>query len=661
MRSYFLVVAAAGLLAASAAAEEMEVVVTADKSSEPRQEVTQKVDVIDARRLDEESLQKGNLAEAFRYQPGTFVNVLSRNDANWGAYGGLGPKYDVYMLDGLPVDSFVDLMNIDPWALGGAEVQRGPAGTMYPNYLNMDFAGNQSPLTGITQLFLKDDVSSPLTRAELGYGMWNTKLGRFFNQGRKDGFQYFFGLSHEQSDYTDYGTEDSWLHMQDDPDYRKTKLYGRAKYEIEPGEESLSLFYNYSAHTGDAGRPNRGYEHDYDLLNAAYDNKLSDTWNLKARAGYRSYDRQWEEDNYPDLSLRETGSVKQNIIPLDFAAVYSGFGLLTFGTDMQFSEYETGTEVAGVRALSNEMDAASYGIYAQEKYVLGDWVMRGGLRYSMTQHDYSLISGVEPQDSDKSWNKLLWSAGLRYNATGQLALYSNVGTSYLVPSAKSAGGTLSADDLGVAGRNGQLPNGDLDPESGIGYDLGAEFAPVDSWQIGLRGFLNVVDDAIVENRVSNEPSQSMSVNAGQALSGGFELESSYRICSGASVFANYTLTRTNLDNDVDPDQDGSDVPFVPDYMLNAGAALRLPWELEFTPYLSLIGSYYDSSSLASRGSFGNYTIINARIRKVVASGSEYRARLGLDLNNILDRHYEQPWQFEDPGFSFLARLDLELW
>ena len=54
------------------------------------------------------------MAEIFQYQPGTFASVLSRNDANWGSYGGLGPKYNGYLLDGLGIDSFVDTMSLDP-------------------------------------------------------------------------------------------------------------------------------------------------------------------------------------------------------------------------------------------------------------------------------------------------------------------------------------------------------------------------------------------------------------------------------------------------------------------------------------------------------------------------------------------------------------------
>ena len=119
-----------------------DIVVTASKVSLPEEKVTQKVDVIHDTQWDNYTFADRNISEILTYQPGAFVNPLSRNDANWGSYGGLGPKYSTYMLDGLPIDSFVDGMSLDPWAFDRVEVQRGPASVMYSNYLSQDFAGN---------------------------------------------------------------------------------------------------------------------------------------------------------------------------------------------------------------------------------------------------------------------------------------------------------------------------------------------------------------------------------------------------------------------------------------------------------------------------------------------------------------------------------------
>lgn len=640
-----------------------EIIITESKMPQSEANITQKIDVVSQDEIERTVSNNRNISEIFNYQPGTAVNVLSRNDANWGSYGGLGPKYNVYLLDGLPIDSFVDTMSLDPWILERAEVHRGPASVMYPNYLNMDFAGNETPLAGITNLVLKDKIETPMTRILLGYGSWNTLNAKAYHQGRKGKFNYLIGTSHERSNYTNYGTDNSWLNMIDDPDYMKTKLYFKTTYFVDPEDkQSVSLFAHHTQHTGDAGRPNRGYDHVYDTVNAAYKNQLNDVWNVQFKAGYRYYNRSWQEDNFPVLNLREKGGVKQNIIPVDFATNFKHMGnsVLTFGADFQHADYETTSEVNGIKSTGNKVDALSTGVYVQEKIVIDKWVFRAGGRFNNTKHEYTLISGTRPADKNKSWDKALWSAGIRYNAMSSLAFFANSGTSFLVPSAKSVGGTLLPGDRGVAGRNGQWPNPNIKPESGIGYDIGTEIKPLKNITISMRGFYNEVDDAIVENTVSQSPgpSQTQSINAGKAKSQGVEIELKHYMNKYISWFANYTYTDTNVKNPVDPDQDGSNVTFVPDYLANIGVMASLPFDITVSPYLHVVGKYYDSTSKSGRKIFGPYETINVNFKKALLKTTDYRANLNIDLNNITNKKFEMPWQFRDTGFNALASLEL---
>jgi outer membrane receptor protein involved in Fe transport len=621
--------------------------------------VTHKIDVVTSEEIQHLTYTNRNVAEIFKYLPGIFVNPLSRNDANWGSFGGLGPKYNSYLLDGLPIDSFVDPMSLDPIYLDHAEVYRGPASVLYPNYMTMDFAGNETALAGISNLITKERIATPLTSISLGYGSWDTFLGKLYHEGSKGDLHYFLGGTYEQSDYTDYGTDPSWLNMIDDPDYKKTKLFFKTTYFINP-ESKISLFAHHTQHTGDAGRPNRDFDHQYDLVNAAYGNQLNKDLNMEFKVGYRYYDRKWEEDNFPDLSLREEDRVRQNIVPADLSFNYRHWknSILTVGTDFQYATYETTAEVDGSRSTGNDVKAINAGLYAQEKVILGDWVLRAGGRYNYTTHDYDLIGGTEPSDKDESWDRLLWSAGVRYNATKSIGIYANAGSSFVVPSAKSVGGTLNSSDLGVPGKNGQLPNPGLEPEKGLGFDLGGDFWVLSNLRFGLRGFYNSIDDTIVENVVSRDPSQTQSVNAGDTHAYGVEIELNHMISKNIQWFANSTFTDTKVENDVDPDQDGSDVPFVPSFMANVGMIAKLPYDITVSPYFQYIGSYYDSTSKSSRAKFGDYAVVNLNAQKLLFKSPNYQANLSLDLNNLFDRKYEMPWQFQDPGFNAMARLEL---
>ncbi|MEN2995280.1 MAG: TonB-dependent receptor plug domain-containing protein, partial [Thermodesulfovibrio sp.] len=325
-----------------------EITVTESKIEQKPQEITHKVDVIDREEIKNLNLPNRNLSELIRYLPGNFVNPLSRNDANWGSYGGLGPKYNSWLLDGLPIDSFVEPMSLDFIYLDRIEVHRGPASVLYPNYMTMDFVGNLTPLAGITNLITKEKIEKPFTNISLGYGTWNTINARVYHEGNAGPFNFFLGANYEQSDYTQYGVRPSWLNVFEDPDYKKIKGYFKTTYFFAP-ETKISLFVHHTKHDGDLGRPHRNFDHQYDVINLTFSSAISNYLTLSAKAGYRYYDRSWEEDNYDyekrpyDLSFQKKAGVKQNIYPIDISINYRHLGqsVLTAGVDAQYSTYET--------------------------------------------------------------------------------------------------------------------------------------------------------------------------------------------------------------------------------------------------------------------------------------------------------------------------------
>jgi len=641
-----------------------EVTVTSSKTPQSQEAVTQQLRVLDERAItDLPMLPNRNLSELLTYQPGIFVSALSRNDANWGSNGGLGPKYNSFLLDGLPIDSFIDSMSIDPLALQRVEIQSGPAAVMYSNYLGMDFAGNQTPLAGITNFILRERVEAPLTRLQASYGSWDTLVAQAYSQGRNGSLHYFFGGTWESSDYTDYGAPNSWLNMLDDPAYTKLRLYGKGTVYLGGDDQSVSLFVDYTSHSGDVGRPNRDFKHEYGTLNAAYRNRVSQAIDLKIMAGARTYDRRWGEDLYPEsLALREHDGVEQAVYPGDLTLTWtqSGSGQLTFGADAQVATYRTYGEVDGVQSTGNDASASAFGVFAEERVTLGAVVLRGGLRWSDSKQSYDLLGGAVPGVAEASWSKGLWSAGVRWNLSPRASLFANAGTSFVAPTPKAVGGTLALEDLGVTGRNGQLPSPDLQPESGFGADFGLDFLPMATGRLGVRGFWNRIDDVIVDNVVSQNPSQTQSFNAGNATSYGVELAFDHALSRNISWFVNATSTSSEIDNLLDPGQSGAEIPFVPDWMVNLGASFQLPHGFVISPYLRAVGTYYDSTSLTGRRSFGDDVIPALRAQAVVNAGSGAELVFALDLNNIVDDRYEMPWQFQDPGFNFLFTVGVRL-
>jgi outer membrane cobalamin receptor len=91
-------------------------------------------------------------------------------------------------------------------------------------------------------------------------------------------------------------------------------------------------------------------------------------------------------------------------------------------------------------------------------------------------------------------------------------------------------------------------------------------------------------------------------------------------------------------------------------MANVGAVFTPIKRVLIAPYLQYVGRYYDSTSLAGRMRFGDYTLINMHMQGDISKN----IRINVDLNNITDRKYEMPWQFQNPGFNAFASIQLIL-
>lgn len=636
-----------------------EFVVTAARTPQSRGNITQKIDILTAREIGTVIAGNRNIAEVLQNQPGASVTVLSRNDANWGTSDGAGPKYSTYMLQGLPVDAYMDPMALDLSAVSRIEIQKGPASVLYPGYLSQDFAGNQSPLAGTVNMILRERVEKPESRFSLGYGTWNTLTGQVWHQDHIANMHYFGGISYEMSDYTDYGMPGSWLNMQKDPEYRKTKVFAGVTWYSNDDRQKLGVFLNRTFHTGDAGRIYRGFDHDYGLLNTGYTWKIRPAVTLRADLGYRSYHRTWQESNFNgiDSLVSDNGAVQQ-IVPagLSVTIAHGKSWLLTAGADYQAAGYFTVSDPKqGYDSYGNKSKATLAGIYAQEELRLGKFLFRAGLRGNYSGQSIELLNGLPPASAFRDWFGVIYSLGVKFRLNDLLSFYANAGNSFIAPGLKSTGGTIRTGDTL---HSGQLPNPDLKPENGIGSDAGADLLLRHNLKLGIRGFLISVEEAIIENVIRQNPSQTMSVNAGRSRSAGLEAAVSHSVSERLSWFFNLTYTSTRISNPYDPDQDGARIPFAPEWVANAGFDLETPFGLQLIPSLGCNDGYYDSSSKSNRRKFTPGVVVNVFASQRLVQADNASARLFGKFSNVTNNRYEMPWQFRNTGFSFIAGLEV---
>ncbi len=642
--------------------ELMNVVVTPAKFPQFRGNVTQKIDVIAASEIESSVSGNRNICEAIAMLPGASVTVLSRNDANWGTYGGIGPKYSTYMLQGLPLDAFVDPMSLDLNAIDHIEVQRGPASVFYPNYLSQDFAGSQSPLAGTINLILKQKIEKDRTLFQTSYGSYHSLNGQVFHQNRIGRLNYFCGSTYEMSDYTDYGINGSWLNMNKDPEYKKTKVYGGMTLFAKKNEDQkFTIFFHETWHEGDSGRIYQGFNHQYGTVNIGYDMAFSERIRMQSHLGVRRYDRSWQESTIGEHdSLKSENGVNQVIVPVDLSISWQHgkSHWLSVGADYQGATYCTWSDpLVGHRIFGNKSSALQSGLYAQEEWRPNSRLtFRGGLRHAYVQNRIALIGGSAPDRSRESWSKILWSIGARYAWTSRIALYANAGSSFATPGLKSIGGTISINDWGVAGHDGQLPNPNLKPESGVGVDAGMDFTLASGFKVGVRGFYTRIRNAIVDIVVSRNPSQAQSINTGYSSSSGSEIEVSQRVNESLSWFANGTVLLTDIRNDLDADQNQVEIPFSPQFVANLGVSWQTSFGLMLVPALNYNDGFYDGTSRTGRAFFKPGFVLNLYAVQLIAKSDSYRVEWFAQLYNITGNDFEMPWQFKNPGFSGMAGI-----
>jgi outer membrane receptor protein involved in Fe transport len=199
----------------------------------------------------------------------------------------------------------------------------------------------------------------------------------------------------------------------------------------------------------------------------------------------------------------------------------------------------------------------------------------------------------------------------------------------------------------VGGSSGQSANPSLKPEVGMGNDIGIEWEPIRGLNLGVRGFYNVIDDAIVDN--AGSPTQSF--NAGTTIAKGIEIDLKHHLNESMEYFTNFTYNDTKVEDSKDVKNDDSDIPFVPRYMANIGITSFLPFDITASAYLQRVGSYYSTTDKTSRVKYGNYHTLNAKLQKNLIRNRDYSLSALLELNNLGDVHHPLPWDFENTGFN----------
>ena len=276
-----------------------------------------------------------------------------------------------------------------------------------------------------------------------------------------------------------------------------------------------------------------------------------------------------------------------------------------------------------------------------------------------TNETTALLTGVTTENYDDSINQTGIFARYQADVTSRFSVNAGVRQDFN----DLADGSFTSFNLGTRvaltdttnfranfARNFRVPtladlffspfnNPDLDPETGISFDVGID------QQIGDRGlfrftfYRNEVDDAIAFDLVDSIP-----LNIGRVESIGIETELNYQVLDSVFAFANYTWNRPEIKDGPEPADNGNSVPFTNADSFNLGVAYEPGDGLYAALFLHSI-----SDTFADRGNLETLdgrTTLDFKLRVPLSDNWALNA----SMDNIFDEQYE-----EFPGFPGVGR------
>ena len=242
---------------------------------------------------------------------------------------------------------------------------------------------------------------------------------------------------------------------------------------------------------------------------------------------------------------------------------------------------------------------------------------------------FSLNAGIRQDFNDLADSAFTsFNMGTRLTLSDTTNLRANFARNFRVP-------TLS--DLFLTTFDSNNPN--LDPETGISFDVGID------QQLGDRGLLRVT---FYRNEINDAISFNSEIrrldNIDRVESIGIETELNYQVFDNVFAFANYTWNRPEIKESNNPDNRGNSLPFTNVDSFNLGVAYEPGDGLYTALFLrSLSDTFVDRGNLET---LDGRTTVDFKLRVPLSDSWVLNA----SVDNIFDEQFE-----EFPGFPGVGR------
>lgn len=616
-----------------------EVVVTAGRVEEKKEDVTINITVVTEEQIQQSSAQDlGDLLAKqgfmIREYPNSLVSVGIRGFRTE-THGNDLASHVLVLINGRRAGTG-NLAKIMMDNVERVEIIRGPGSVQY----------GASAMGGVVNVITKQGYEQPSVYVEETLGSWNYQKASGGASGQFKDFDFSFSASSESQDEYNTAKGNKYYNTGFDS---KERISVNAGWTFIP-ENRIGLIYTGCEGEG-IGSPGRLSQNDLDnyvdhaikTVDIVYDGQTADgflLWNLRYFKGKDEYET-FDPENYGDehAYFRDTdqqGAQAQLTVKWDHAHVTAGFDWTYYAID---NTYTTG---------ENTYDNPAAFLMAKTKLLDDKLIFSVGERYDRYE--------VESDDG-QSTNETNWctSLGAAYKFTPGVSARVNYAEAFKMPTADQL---YMYDDYSAWGFGIWSGNPDLDPEKSQTYEIGLDFSK-GTFSSGVTYFYtnfenkisyayDPVDDVTryenVDGATISGIEGTLQCDIGDFFGWTYKLE----------PYASFTYLTEYQD-----EEENIDLQYTPEWTASYGlrfanSSIGFVSNLNFA-YISEqdITDYEGTGETTLDG----YTVADLTVSKTLFSFQKYGdVSIKADIRNLFDEAYAVIQGYPSPGRTFFVGL-----
>ncbi|MDD3276632.1 MAG: TonB-dependent receptor [Kiritimatiellales bacterium] len=602
------------------------IVVTATRNPAPIRSVAKNPSVITGE--DIEAGRYSSVPEALQKGAGIFFRNISDNPSQAApdirGFGGDAPFGRVLvLLNGRKLNrpdmATINWAQIPMQAVERIEVIRGPNSVLYGDHA----------VGGVINIITKEPSETPRTTLTASMGSYEAYEQSFTTSGKLGSLGYVATLGHQSGDgYRDRSEYDALsgsLRLSGNINDR-VNAYAEVSAVKEMHQLPGALTNLAVQSRRQAQNLNDAAREEYIHLQAGVEALLTDEFIFNLDGGISKKDLEADMASwfsYYDYKI-DTYTLSPKLTIL--TPVLGLENELALGVDLSKETLDTQKYFDNARtimATDTEVERKVIAGYVADTLHLTDsLLLSGGIRLEKNKLDVD-HTGAPSFTRSTSATEKAWQAALTWLPTDTLKMFTGVAQTYRYP--------FFDEQISYSGWGSDSFNINLQPETGINYEIGIEYIPVSNLVLQTTVFRTDM-----ENEIAWDGAITNNANLDKTTHCGIEFSASYTHEHFALDTA-YTWLQSEFTSGASK---GNEIPWVPQNKLDVNLALFLTDALTLNTHMSYVGSMFQSGDNANTGANKQsaYTLVDLLLQYDLPT-DRVEATVFAGIDNVFGTEY----------------------